>query len=103
MAMFSLNNTILLMSVRAGDLVSNANIIEELVDFLVFATPISLNIVDLCAKSKLSFLLKLKEHMVHTRFIFQQINPSESTEIIDKTNIVFKPPIDVIAGPHTFE
>jgi hypothetical protein len=86
MAMFAFSGTILLMSMRTGDMMSDAYFLEEAMEFFIFTTPISLHCNDFPIEFALNELLKVKEHLINFRMIFKQINPSEFAEIINIWN-----------------
>jgi hypothetical protein len=60
-AMFTLSNTILLVSMRTRHLVGNANIMKKEIKFLILSTPIRLDRKNLAVKLSLNKALKLNE------------------------------------------
>jgi hypothetical protein len=73
MAMFLVCGTILLMSVRAGNLVGNAEFTEVGIEMLLFATPVRLDRDNLPIEPALNKRLKFKENFEHIRHVSQQI------------------------------
>jgi hypothetical protein len=66
---------ILLMDVRASNLVINPNRFEIRVQVLVLPTLITLNTNDFLVKQPFNMRLKLKEDPMHIRFVFNQVDP----------------------------
>jgi hypothetical protein len=60
-AMFTLSNTILLVSMRTRHLVGNANIMKKEIKLLILSTPIRLDRKNLAVKLSLNKALKLNE------------------------------------------
>jgi hypothetical protein len=89
--MFVLNGTILLMFMRARDLVFDPNMSEECVEFLVLTTPVSLHREDFPIEGAPNKTLKGVKDMKHFRFVVNKTNPSMFTKIIDKANITILP------------
>jgi hypothetical protein len=50
--------------------------------------PISLHSNNFPSKLAFNILLKIKKHLIHIRTLFEQINPGELAEIINKAYIV---------------
>jgi hypothetical protein len=69
--MLAIGSTILLMSVRARDMMRDANGSKEGVEFLIFASPIGLNGYDLAIKYLFNKLLKLKKIFGHLRLMMK--------------------------------
>lgn len=64
--------------------------LEEGIQFLVFTSPIRLHGNDFAIKKAFNKTLKIMKTLKDFRFVAKQINPSEFTEIIDKTNIIIE-------------
>jgi hypothetical protein len=60
-AMFTLSDTILLMCMRARDLMRDVNILKKGIKFPILPTPVRLNSNDLTIKHALNEFLELKE------------------------------------------
>lgn len=70
MMMFSFDHTVLLMSVRTGDPVRDANISKIFVQPLVLTFPIRLYGVSFGAKKSFNMGLKLKKLILYIRLAF---------------------------------
>jgi hypothetical protein len=68
MTMLPLGNTALLVSVGAGDLVSNAKLTEIGIEMLIFPTPIRLHGDNLLIKPTLNKRLEFKENLKTSYF-----------------------------------
>ena len=66
----------------------DANLLEKIVEFFIFTTPINLHGNDLSIKLALNKLLKIKENLIHLRTFFKQIDPSKFTVIINEAYII---------------
>jgi hypothetical protein len=92
MSMFTLSGAILLMCMRTRNKVSDANALEKRIEFLILTTPIGLHGNNFLIKETFNKMLKIMKLLKNIRFIFQQIDSCELTEIINKTDIVFISP-----------
>jgi hypothetical protein len=86
--LFSHKGSILLVSMRTRDLVDDVNFSEEIIQFLIFSTPITY-INNLSIEHQFNKRLKFLELLNHFRFKFKKINPSKSIIIIHKAYIIF--------------
>jgi hypothetical protein len=77
-----------------------ANLAKEGVEFLILASPISLNNYDFPIKSPFNELLEFMKFLKYLRFI---TNPMKFTMIIYEAHIVFISPNRVRSSPHTSE
>lgn len=84
MTVFTFDNTILLMSVRARNMVRDAYFLKERIELLVFITPICLDRKNFTIKLAFNHSLKAMKAIKNFRFVFNKIDPHEFTEIIDK-------------------
>jgi hypothetical protein len=89
-AMFALDSTILLVSVRARYPMCNANALKQGVQLAILTTPVRLYTNNLFVKLSLNQGLKLMKNGEHISFAFDRIKPYKLTEIINKTNIIFE-------------
>lgn len=71
MAMFPLSRSVLLVSMRAGDMVGNTNALKKGVKFLILTSPISLHGQDLAIKKAFNKLLKEVKLLKNIRLIFE--------------------------------
>jgi hypothetical protein len=85
---FPLDNTILLMGMRARDKMSDSNTIKEATQFLVFTSPIGQHGQDFTIKQTLNMSLKTMKFINDIRPVFKQIVPCKFAKIVDKRNIV---------------
>lgn len=90
--MFSFNYTVLLMSIRAGNMMIYTNMLNECMQFTVVSSPISLHIYDFPIDKSFDMCLKLDKSVLNISLAFERINPRELAMIIDKTHIVFEIP-----------
>ena len=90
-SMFPLGGAVLLMSMRARNMVCDANAFKKGVQPLVLPTPIGLHGNDLTIKQTFNMSLEKTKFFKDIRFIFEQIYPTKLAEIINKTDIVFLP------------
>jgi len=58
--------------------------------FIIFTAPVRLNTFDFSIKEAFYMSLKKKKNALDLRSIMQKINPCESSEVINKANIIFK-------------
>jgi hypothetical protein len=86
MAMFTLDHTILLVSMRARDVMRDAN--RQGVEFLIPSSPIGLYSKNLVPKLLFNEFLKFKKVFRNLKLVTKQIDPNEFTIIIDKTDII---------------
>lgn len=86
-SMFPFHTPLLLMSVRAGNTMENANGLKILVEVAIFAPPISLNRFDFGIKKTFDHRLKFDKYWHNIRFGLNRIDPSKPTESIHKRNI----------------
>ena len=89
MTVFAFGRTVLLMSMRAGHIMSDSNATEEGVEFFILPSPVTLNRNNFPIKVALNKLLKFLEDGKDFRFILKQINPCELAVIINEANIIF--------------
>jgi hypothetical protein len=68
--------------------VRDTNGTEERVKPLIFATSIGLHSNNLTVKHAFHKALKFFEEFKHLRLMTNKINPSETTQIIDKADII---------------
>lgn len=92
LSVFTFSNAILLMSMRARDVMRNTHILEERTEFLVLPTPICLHSDDFAIKETFNKLLELAKVMKNFRFLFKKINPDKLAIIINKRDIIIKTP-----------
>jgi hypothetical protein len=90
MSVFTLSRAILLMRMRTRYKMGDTNFLEEGIEFLILASPVSLHSKNFLIKETLNMMLKIMKFLKHIRFLFQEIYPSELAVIINKTHIVFK-------------
>ena len=90
MPMFTFNNTILLGRMRAGHTVDNAYALKVSMEFVIFTTPIGLNCLNLSTRKALNISLESIEHILNIRLVFNEIDPTKTCVIIDKTDIIFE-------------
>jgi hypothetical protein len=57
---------------------------------MIFSSPVRLNPFDFMVKEELNMFLKFEKYILNLGFGMKEIDPSEFSEIIDKTHIVFK-------------
>ena len=57
---------------------------------VILTAPIRLNCTNFCIEEALDMVLKIIEDLINIRFVFNQINPRVTAEIIHKTHIIFK-------------
>jgi hypothetical protein len=88
-SMFPLNNSILLMCMRAGNKMSYADFFKEGMSILILSTPISLYRNNFSIKESFNKILELMKSLKHIRFELEKINPSEFTIIINEADIIF--------------
>ena len=86
--MFAFCRAILLMGMGTRNLVSDPYAFKEGVLGLILATPVSLDSLYLAAELSFYQTLKFIKNRKIFRLVSQQIEPSEFTMIINKTNIV---------------
>jgi hypothetical protein len=65
MTMFTLSRTILLVSMRARDMMCDANFLKETMEFFIFTTPISLHSNNFGIKFAFNKLLKIKKDLIN--------------------------------------
>jgi hypothetical protein len=87
--MLPLDNTVLLVSVGARDLVSNAKLTKIGIEMLIFPTPIRLHEDNLLIKPVFNKRLEFKKNFEDTRFFMRQIYPCKFAIIINEGHIVF--------------
>jgi hypothetical protein len=88
--MFAFSSSILLMCVRAENMMSDSYLCEKGIKFLILTTPVSLHGDDLAMKETLNKCLKLLEFLEDLRLVLKEINPGKLAKIINKTDIIFK-------------
>jgi hypothetical protein len=88
--MFVFSSSILLMCMRAGNMMSDSYLCEKRIEFLILTTPVSLHGDDLAIKETLNKSLKLLEFLEDLRLVLKEINPVKLAKIINKTDIIFK-------------
>jgi hypothetical protein len=89
MSMLLLGNTVLLVSMGTGNLVSNVKLMKVGVEMLIFPTPIKLYGDNLLIKPSFNKRLNFQEKFEDIRFMTQQIEPCEFTIIINERHILF--------------
>jgi hypothetical protein len=89
MAMLLFLCTILLMSVRTGYMVGDANSMEKRVEPLIFTSPIGLHRKIFTVKHPFNKTLKFFKELKHLGFMTEKIDPCKSTKIIDESDIIF--------------
>jgi hypothetical protein len=69
--------------------------------YLIFGTqhPVGLNDKNLLIKQALNKTLEFFESLEYFIFVFEQVNPSEFTKIINETNIIFISPNRITTRP----
>jgi hypothetical protein len=87
--MLFLDNTILLVSMGAGNLVSNAKLTKVGVEMLIFPTPIRLHGDNILIEPSFNKGVKFQEKFEDIRFMMQQVDPSEFTIIVNEGHIIF--------------
>lgn len=91
--MLTFSRAILLMSMRTTYIVDNANFCKERMEFLISPPKkICLHGENFAIKLFLNHSLKFMEFLKNLRFIFQQIDPSKFTVIINEANIILFSP-----------
>jgi hypothetical protein len=88
MTVFTLNGTVLLMCMWAGQTMRYSKLIKECVEVAVFAPPIGLNMNDFMLEKAFDMLLKLNKYIKHIRLTLNEIKPSKSTICINETHII---------------
>jgi hypothetical protein len=88
MSMFTLGRTILLVSVWARHVMSDANTLKEGIQALILPTPISLHGNDFPIQQAFNKFLKVNEVLKNFRFVSKKVNPSKFAKIINKAHIV---------------
>jgi hypothetical protein len=89
-SMFTLSRPILLVGVRARNLMGNGKRFKKLVmKFLIFPTPIRLHTLNFCVKNTLNMRLKLHKNTLSFRTVMHKINLRELAKIINKAYIIF--------------
>jgi hypothetical protein len=88
MSMFTLGRTILLVSVWARHVMSDANTLKEKIQVLILPTPISLHGNDFPIQQAFNKFLKVNEVLKNFRFVSKKVNPSKFAKIINKAHIV---------------
>jgi hypothetical protein len=86
--MFTLYDTILLMSVGTRDPMNDANVIKKGIKFFILPTPVGLDINNFLIEATHNKTLEFKKIFDYFRFGAKQIKPSELAVIIYKTDIV---------------
>jgi hypothetical protein len=76
------------MSIRAGHMVANVDFGEEVVEFLIFTSPVCLDGDYLPIKETLQEFFEFNKIRKHLGFKFQRINLGEFTVIINKAHVV---------------
>jgi hypothetical protein len=66
----------------------NSNFAKETIEFVIFSTPIYLHSDDFPIKLSFNKLLEIQENLINLKTLFQQIDPSEFTEIVNKAYII---------------
>jgi hypothetical protein len=69
-------------------MVTNANLEEEGMKFLVFSSPVCLDCDDFPVKQTFHKVLKFNKFLKHLRFKFQGIDPGKFAKIINEANII---------------
>jgi hypothetical protein len=87
MSMLPFHTTLLLVSVRAGNSMENANGLKIFVKVAVFAPPISLNRFYLSIEETFNHGLKMEKNLHDIRFGLNRENPSKTTKSIHKREI----------------
>jgi hypothetical protein len=72
-SIFSLDSTVLLVSMGAGNLVSNAKLTKVGIEMLIFPSPIKLHSDNLLIKPAFNKRLKFQERVEDISFMTQQI------------------------------
>jgi hypothetical protein len=89
MSMLSFRSSILLMSMRTRNKVSDANLIKKRIEFLIFTTPDSLYGKNFSIKEPFNKSLKFTKFLKNLRFKLNEINPLKFVVVINKTHIIF--------------
>ena len=87
--MFPLCGAVLLMRMRARNVVCDANVFKKGVQPLIFPTPIGLHGNYLTIKETFNMSLEKTKFLEDIRFIFEQIYPAKLAKIINKADIIF--------------
>jgi hypothetical protein len=88
-AMFSFSRPILLMSVRAGDMMDNAKRPKKLpVKFLIFPSSVRLNTLNSHVKKALNMRLKLQKDVLCLISIVHEIDQRKFAKVINEADIV---------------
>ena len=90
-SMFMLSRSILLMGVRARNMMGNANACEKWVQGLILPSQMGLNSSDFTIKLPLYHILEIMKTAKHFGLMTQQINPSKFAVIINKAHIITMP------------
>jgi hypothetical protein len=90
MPMFTLCDAILFSCVWACDTVLDPLTGDELREATILIAPVKLEVIDFSVKKQLNILLKQMKSFLNVRFALKKINPSESTKVTQKANIVLK-------------
>jgi hypothetical protein len=88
MTVFALSGTILLMSMRARHMMSDANFLKEGIKLLIIASPICLHSDYFPTKLTFNIGLIVKKNLINIRTLLEQVNPRKFTIIIDKAYII---------------
>ena len=88
MAMLTLSRTILLVCMRARNMMGDTNFLKETIKFFILTTPISLHSDNFPIKLTLNKGLKVEKNLINIRTVLKQINPCKFTEIINEAYII---------------
>jgi hypothetical protein len=86
----SFNNTVLLVSMRARDIMSNAILSENFGKRAVFSTPVRFHIFNERGEITFNIKLELIKNSRYITFIGNWKSPSASTKVIKEGHVVFE-------------
>ena len=68
----------------------DTNTLKKFMQAMVFASPIGLNCTNFCVEESFDMGLKIVENLFDIRFMFENINPGKTANVINEANIKFK-------------
>jgi len=88
MPVFAFCGAILLVSMRAWNMMCNSNALKKELSFWYSPPPVSLHSKNFAIKELFNKSLKFMKTLKNFALVAQQIDPSELAEIINKTHII---------------
>ena len=87
--MLAFGNAVLLRRVGTRHTMRDPRALEIGMETVILAAPIGLHGADFSIQETLNMFLKIIEHLLNIRFVFNQIYPTMAAIVINKTNVVF--------------